>query len=195
MLTDHAIELVLEGGMGSVTLPEIARRIGVTRQSVTAWAGGNRAELLDIVVGRFVYRWRELLDGRLAWHGALSFLPYEEEEVRWTRVRLAFEEQERTTPRADSSLASLRDYERELLQAAHPALRISTNEVHLHLLTTLLDGLRAALTRPMAPMTVDRARHLFWDECSRLAGDPAAWMSPYAPWGPSASLPAGRQAE
>ena len=193
MLTDHAIELIEEGGLAAVTVPAIARRIGLTRQAITQWVGGSRSDLLELVTCTYSQRWRQWLESRLAWHGALTFLPTVDEDVRWVRIRLALEELERTIPDCGLSLREVRSYERELFMAIHPALSVEGAEDRLAALFVLLDGLRVALCQPIEPWAPDTARRVFWSECVRVAGEQAEWLSPHAPWGPSQQLLAGKQ--
>jgi len=198
MLTDHAMALIAEVGVASVTFPAVADRIGVTRQAIQQWLGPGHT-LIGVVAGTFVQRWLSWIDRRSYGYGALALLPSRVEEVPWTRVLLALEECGRIDPVIAARLRDLHVGERQLLGAVHPELSDDArgdHSIRMQHLQAVLDGVRVALCRADDGLTPHQARHLLWEACERAAGHQATWLAPYAPWALThPCLPASKEAE
>ena len=91
MITDIAIGIIAESGMGAVTLRSLAQRIGVTPPALLHWFG-NRDHVLMIIASTFSLRWRQWVMRRMYEHDLCALLPATDEEVAWTRVWLSLGE-------------------------------------------------------------------------------------------------------
>ncbi len=85
LVTDMAIGIIAESGMGAVTLRSLAQRIGVTPPALLHWFG-NRDRVLMIIASTFSLRWRQWVTRRMYEHDLCALLPETDEEVAWTGV-------------------------------------------------------------------------------------------------------------
>jgi hypothetical protein len=180
MITDHAIDLIAERGLGGVNFVTLADRIGYSPQAIQKWVGTS-VELMVVVTATFGQRWQHWVTRRRYEQGTLGLLPANDEEGPWTRVLLALEEHgraERQRPELPLIFADLRACERWVLTSVHPGLDDPERAGAVDRLLVVVDGLRAALSRPHEPLSPDGARDILAAECRDRAGALAAWLSP-----------------
>jgi AcrR family transcriptional regulator len=189
MVTDNAMELIADGGVAALTFKAMSARIGCSSQAVHQWYG-SRDQLVVVVAATFCQRWGQWVWGRGYERALTALLPDDEEELRWTRVLLAIEEQARLQADLAPMLADLRESERQVMMRLFPRAAGPSGEggEELRTLTLVVAGLRAALCRADAPCTVGEARTTLLEVQARLAGPLADWVSRSAPGRPSSSL-------
>jgi AcrR family transcriptional regulator len=186
IVTDSAIALIIEGGVPAVTFGALGRLVGLTPQAIHLWVG-TRARLVEWITATFAQRWSQWTEGRSYEHAALALLPMTEEELGWTRVLLALEEQVRIQPELAPILAGMRQDERDLLGRVYPELAVRADGADqdgpdlADQLLLLIDGLRAAMCRPETACPPRCARAILQSECGRMGGPPATWLASYAP--------------
>ena len=74
MVTDMAIGLILENGLGAVTVRAVAGKIGIAAPRLLGWYGS--ADRVRIVVGQtYCHRWVQWVQRRVFRDGPLALLP------------------------------------------------------------------------------------------------------------------------
>src|SRR6478735_4350673 len=121
MVTDIAMELIADGGVAALTFKAMSVRIGCSPQAVHQWYG-SRDELVVVVAATFCQRWAQWVWGRGYERALTALLPDDEQELRWTRLLLAIEEQARLQADLAPMLADLRESERQLMMRLFPRL-------------------------------------------------------------------------
>jgi AcrR family transcriptional regulator len=153
MVTDMAIGLIIEGGLGAVTVRGVAKKIGIAAPTLLGWY--DSADRVRFVVGQtYCVRWVQWVQRRTFEDGLLALLPNTEDEVAWTRVWQAVLE----LARLDDDVAACVDdavaFERDLV--GQDVVQEDVEEV-----LALVDGLRQAVTRTVKPMDPSHARSIF----------------------------------
>lgn len=153
IVTDFAIGLIADEGVGALTVRGLARRIRVTPAGLQHWAGPRR-EMLVLITATFGRRWQQWMWRRQFRDGALALLPTTHEEVIWTRVWLGLQELGRTEVEVGEVVSAIRAHELDLLTRSEPQL---TDDDVVAVLA-LVDGLRVTLchrTQPLDPLGAD----------------------------------------
>lgn len=146
-------ELICEGGLAAASLRAVARRSRVSAsQLVENWGGRDR--MLALAATFFGRRWQESLCRRAETDGVGAFVPHEPDEIDDARVWLAFCELGRNQEQVGWSVETLREAERQMLDAL---TRHSLDEVILDQLVALVEGLRHARCTPGHPLTYEGA--------------------------------------
>jgi AcrR family transcriptional regulator len=162
MVTDMAIGLILENGLGAVTVRAVATKIGIAAPTLLGWYGS--ADRVRFVVGQtYCQRWVQWVQRRAFRDGPLALLPLTEDEVAWTRVREAIVELGRLDDDVASCLDEAAAFERHLVGQA-----VSNED--LDEVLALVDGLRQAVARKLTPMAPGRAREILGGRLSRAGG-------------------------
>jgi AcrR family transcriptional regulator len=157
-------ELLVTEGIPGLTLRRIAQVSRVSTGSIMHHLGG-KARLLSLSAAVTA---RALTDEiRLTrWeHGALAFLPGDDDGVLNTRAWLAWVELGRSDPEVEPPVSRARQEERSLLAETldHHLARDD-----LDLLYAVIEGLRGAVCAPTRPMPPARARELLAWHLRRL---------------------------
>jgi hypothetical protein len=161
MVTDHAIGLVVEGGLAAVTARALSRSIGLSAPTILGWYGTARRIRL-VVAQTFCDRWMQWVQRRRFRDGALALLPATAEEVAWTRVWLALHELGRLDDDVAANLARVAAYETHVLSEA-------VGDDGAAGALALVDGLRHAVTRKVGRLDTPQAREILSDALARAA--------------------------
>lgn len=144
MVTDMAIAMILENGLGAVTVRGVAAKIGIAAPTLLGWYG--TAERVRFIVGQtYCARWVQWIQRRAFRDGPFALLPLTEDEVGWTRVWEAILELGRLDEDVALCIEDAVAFERHL---AGQTVVADIDEV-----MALIDGLRQAVTRMRSPMS------------------------------------------
>ena len=125
IVTDFAIALIADEGVGALTVRALARRIRVTPAGLQHWSGPRR-EMLVLITATFGQRWQQWMWRRQFRDGALALLPTTSDEVVWTRVWLGLQDLGRTESAVGEVISANRAHERELIAHSVPDLTTTT---------------------------------------------------------------------
>ena len=177
-VTDAVVRVIDEGGVGSLTVSAVARRLDVTPQAVTQRLGGPsgaRRRVLQLATVGFRFRWEAWIDDALLAPVPLPALPQDAAELRGVRVwlglhQLARAEEGRGNEDVGGALAGARSFERigthrQLERWA--AARLPDEPVDRIL--ALADGLRFGLAVP-SPWSTDARRRACFSPSSNGSG-------------------------
>jgi len=162
MVTDMAIGLIHENGLGAVTVRAVAAKIGIAAPTLLGWYGS--ADRVRFVVGQtYCHRWVQWVQRRAFRDGPLALLPLTPDEVGWTRVWEAILE----LGRLDDDVASCIDdaFAFECHLVGQAVADEDVDEV-----VALIEGLRQAVTRKLSPMDAAYAREVLGGRLARAHG-------------------------
>jgi AcrR family transcriptional regulator len=162
MVTDMAIGLILENGLGAVTVRGVAKKIGIAAPTLLGWYGS--AERVRLVVGQtYCARWVQWIQRREFRDGLAALLPLSAEEVEWTRVWEAVRELARLDDDVAVCVEDVVAFERHV--AGRVVADADVDEV-----LALTEGLREVVTRKLNPMAPVHARDILARWLVRTAG-------------------------
>lgn len=176
ILTDAALHIVRDQGMGGLTVRAVADWVGVTPAAVSQRT--TRQQMVSGVVELFCERWLTWVSGRTFSEGVFALLPGTNDDVAALRILLGVIEHARHDGDAARRVAAVADAERAILdrftELEGADARPNANDA----CRALVDGLRAAVGAPRDPMPVDRARDLLGAHLQIPVPELPRWPSP-----------------
>lgn len=172
MLTDAAIHIVRDHGMGGLTVRAVADWLGVRPPAVSQRT--TRQQMLADVVALFCVRWSAWVRDRSRTEGVFALLPATDEDVAAVRVLLAVVEHARHDESAAAKVAEIAAGERAVLERCAEV----TEPSDLEWVEALVNGLRAAVCAPQSPMSAERAREVLATRLGVPPPEPPTWPHP-----------------